>query len=108
MGVIFHLIQGSPYPPLMSISIEVGTSLLRLNRVGYNVDYLVLTSLNYGVPQMGQRVYFIRIRKILQKICLIIHGQLNLTFRSNMWRYGFYSFRYRCYIWWLSLILHGV
>ncbi|MEG2483690.1 MAG: DNA (cytosine-5-)-methyltransferase [Lachnospiraceae bacterium] len=34
-----------------------------LNRVGYNVDYRVLTSLNYGVPQMRQRVYFIGIRK---------------------------------------------
>lgn len=33
-----------------------------LNRVGYNVDYRVLTSLDYGVPQMRQRVYFIGIR----------------------------------------------
>ena len=34
-----------------------------LNRVGYNVDYRVLTSLNYGVPQMRQRVYFVGFRK---------------------------------------------
>ena len=34
-----------------------------LNRVGYTVDYKVLTSLDYGVPQMRQRVYFVGIRK---------------------------------------------
>ena len=34
-----------------------------LNRVGYNVDYRVLTRLNYGVPQMRQRVYFVGFRK---------------------------------------------
>lgn len=36
-----------------------------LNRVGYDVVYQVLTSLNYGVPQMRQRVYFVGIRKDL-------------------------------------------
>lgn len=36
-----------------------------LNRVGYNVIYKVLTSLDYGVPQMRQRVYFVGIRKDL-------------------------------------------
>lgn len=36
-----------------------------LNRAGYDVEYQVLTSLNYGVPQMRQRVYFIGIRKDL-------------------------------------------
>lgn len=36
-----------------------------LNRVGYDVTYKVLTSLDYGVPQMRQRVYFIGIRKDL-------------------------------------------
>lgn len=34
-----------------------------LNRVGYDVTYKVLTSLDYGVPQMRQRVYFVGIRK---------------------------------------------
>ena len=34
-----------------------------LNQVGYNVTYKVLTSLDYGVPQMRQRVYFVGIRK---------------------------------------------
>lgn len=34
-----------------------------LNRVGYSVDYRILTSLNYGVPQMRQRVYFVGVRK---------------------------------------------
>lgn len=34
-----------------------------LNRVGYSVDYRVLTSLDYGVPQMRQRVYFVGVRK---------------------------------------------
>ncbi len=30
-----------------------------INSIGYSVEYKVLTSLNYGVPQMRQRVYFI-------------------------------------------------
>jgi DNA (cytosine-5)-methyltransferase 1 len=34
-----------------------------LNHAGYNVDYRVLTSLNHGVPQMRQRVYFVGFRK---------------------------------------------
>lgn len=33
-----------------------------LNRVGYDVAYKVLTSLDYGVPQMRQRVYLVGIR----------------------------------------------
>jgi DNA (cytosine-5)-methyltransferase 1 len=38
-----------------------------LNRVGYDVIYKVMTSLDYGVPQMRQRVYFIGIRTDLNK-----------------------------------------
>lgn len=38
-----------------------------LNRAGYNTIYKVLTSLEYGVPQMRQRVYFIGIRKNLKQ-----------------------------------------
>lgn len=38
-----------------------------LDRVGYNVTYKVLSSLEYGVPQMRQRVYFIGIRKNFKK-----------------------------------------
>lgn len=34
-----------------------------LNQAGYEVTYKVLTSLDYGVPQMRQRVYFVGIRK---------------------------------------------
>lgn len=37
-----------------------------LNKVGYDVVYKVLSSLDYGVPQMRQRVYFIGIRKDLE------------------------------------------
>ena len=37
--------------------------LNELDKVGYNVDYKILTSLDYGVPQMRQRVYFIGVRK---------------------------------------------
>lgn len=37
-----------------------------LCRVGYEVTFKVLTSLNYGVPQMRQRVYFVGIRKDLK------------------------------------------
>lgn len=36
--------------------------LNELNSCGYTVSYRVLTSLNYGVPQMRQRVYFIGFR----------------------------------------------
>ena len=34
-----------------------------LNDSGYNVAYKVLTSLDYGVPQMRQRVYFIGVNR---------------------------------------------
>ena len=37
--------------------------LKKLESTGYNVTYKVLTSLDYGVPQMRQRVYFVGIRK---------------------------------------------
>lgn len=30
-----------------------------INKIGFSVDYKVLTSLDYGVPQMRQRVYFV-------------------------------------------------
>lgn len=36
-----------------------------LNRVGYDVTYKVLSSIEYGVPQMRQRVYFVGIRRDL-------------------------------------------
>lgn len=36
-----------------------------LRRVGYHTTYKVLTSLEHGVPQMRQRVYFVGIRKDL-------------------------------------------
>lgn len=39
------------------------TILTRLNLAGYNVHYRVLTSLDFGVPQMRQRIYFVGIRK---------------------------------------------
>lgn len=38
-----------------------------LNRVGYDVTYKVLTSIEYSVPQMRQRVYFVGIHKSLHK-----------------------------------------
>lgn len=38
-----------------------------LNRVGYNVAYKVLSSIEYGVPQIRQRVYFVGIPKDLCK-----------------------------------------
>ena len=37
--------------------------LNELESAGYNLTYRVLSSMNYGVPQMRQRVYFIGIRK---------------------------------------------
>ena len=39
----------------------------KLNKAGYDVVYKVLTSLEYGIPQMRQRVYFVGIRRDLGK-----------------------------------------
>ena len=39
--------------------------LKELSRVGYHTAYKVLTSLEHGVPQMRQRVYFVGVRKDL-------------------------------------------
>lgn len=36
-----------------------------LKNAGYNVDYRVLNSIDYGVPQMRQRVYFVGLRNDL-------------------------------------------
>lgn len=41
--------------------------LEELNSSGYNVTYKVLTSLDYGVPQMRQRVYFVGFKKSIKK-----------------------------------------
>lgn len=41
--------------------------LSELNESEYNVIYKVLTSIEYGVPQMRQRVYFIGINKKISK-----------------------------------------
>ena len=48
----------------------IQTIVNELNRVGYEVTYKVLTSLDYGVPQMRQRVYFVGVRK---DICVDIN-----------------------------------
>lgn len=42
------------------------TILNELDSVGYDITHKVLTSLDYGVPQMRQRVYIIGFRKDLQ------------------------------------------
>lgn len=44
---------------------SIKTILKLLNNAGFDVVYKVLTSLDYGVPQMRQRVYFIGINKEL-------------------------------------------
>jgi DNA (cytosine-5)-methyltransferase 1 len=41
----------------------IKTIIQALEEAGYFVDYKVLNSLDYGVPQMRERVYFIGIRK---------------------------------------------
>lgn len=41
----------------------ISVVLEELSRVGYHTSYKVLTSLEHGVPQMRQRVYFVGIRK---------------------------------------------
>lgn len=41
--------------------------LKELEQAGYQITYKVLDSLNYGVPQMRERVYFVGIRKDLVK-----------------------------------------
>lgn len=38
-----------------------------LEDAGYNVEYKVLNSLDYGVPQMRERIYFIGIRKDIKR-----------------------------------------
>ena len=45
----------------------IKTIITELQSVGYKVIYKVLTSLDYGVPQMRQRVYFIGIRDDFEK-----------------------------------------
>ena len=45
----------------------LNTILKELDDSGYNVTYKVLTSLDYGIPQMRQRVYFVGIRKDYKK-----------------------------------------
>ena len=45
----------------------IKTILDELRAVGYDVVYNVLSSIDYGVPQMRQRVYFVGIRKDLGK-----------------------------------------
>lgn len=45
----------------------IKTIVNELQNAGYDVAYKVLTSLDYGVPQMRQRVYFVGIRKDLGK-----------------------------------------
>ena len=45
----------------------IQTIINKINSIGYDVTYKVLTSLDYGVPQMRQRVYFVGIRKELNK-----------------------------------------
>lgn len=46
----------------------IKTILQMLEESGYGVAYKVLNSLNYGVPQMRQRVYFIGLRKDINPI----------------------------------------
>ncbi|MEK7072741.1 MAG: DNA (cytosine-5-)-methyltransferase, partial [Patescibacteria group bacterium] len=41
--------------------------LEELDKAGYRVYCKVLNSLNYGVPQMRERIYFVGIRKDLAK-----------------------------------------
>lgn len=41
--------------------------LEELDKAGYKVFYKVLSSLDYGVPQMRERIYFVGIRKDLVK-----------------------------------------
>lgn len=39
------------------------TIICAINKAGYDVDYKVLNSLDYGVPQMRERIYFVGIKK---------------------------------------------
>ena len=48
--------------------------LLQIKSVGYDVDYKVLNSLDYGVPHMRQRVYIIA-----------VNHDLDIDFTKFMW-----------------------
>lgn len=52
----------------------IKTILSALNNSGYYVTYKVLTTLDYGIPQMRQRVYFIGVR-----------NDLNISIDSFIW-----------------------
>lgn len=49
------------------VSHDKGATIARIveeiEKIGFSVEYKVLTSLNYGVPQMRQRVYFVGFNK---------------------------------------------
>ena len=78
--IIFHLRdilsdRKTPYFILENVkgltTHDSGKSIARivksLEDIGYYIDYKVLSSLSFGVPQMRQRVYFVGIRKDLVK-----------------------------------------
>lgn len=44
------------------------TILWELSEAGYHVEYKVLNSLNYGVPQMRERVYLVGVRKDIKSV----------------------------------------
>ncbi|MCK4635399.1 MAG: DNA (cytosine-5-)-methyltransferase [Candidatus Moranbacteria bacterium] len=48
-----------------------------LNEAGYHVDWKVLSSINYGVPQMRERIYFMGIRKDL------LNDNIKFSFPKN-------------------------
>lgn len=55
----------------------LNTIIKLLNNVGYEISYKVLNSVNYGVPQLRERIYIVGIRKDLYNKPFIFPSPIN-------------------------------
>lgn len=54
-----------------------------LSDAGYNVDYAILNSLNFGLAQMRERIYFVGVKKDLNKD-FTMHFQKLKNYKNNI------------------------